>query len=470
MVFSSSTFLVYFLPLLLLLYAVCPQRFRNYLLLLASILFYSWGAPKFIFVILGTTLADFFLVREIYASRNPLRRKTFLVISICINLGLLAWFKYFDFFAQNISALFGIQDPGLVEIALPLGISFYTFETITYVVDVYRGTHPPQKNFLNYLLYILFFPKMIVGPIIRYHEIAGQIEDRSQFEKAEERISGFIRFCIGLAKKVLIANLIGRYVAGAFSPQLHELSGGTAWLAAFAFILQLYFDFSGYSDMAIGLGRMFGFRLPENFNNPLTANSLTDFWRRWHITLSAWMKNYLYLSLGGNRVKFSRLLLNLWIVFLLSGLWHGASWNFIIWGALHGLVIILERLFLLKIYERMGRIIPMLITIFVVVVAGVFFKTETLAEAGKFLSAMFGGGKGNFISPAVDFWLPFSLAIFFSFFAFPKAGQRFQQIVFSGTNYFSGTFSLSIVAIILLIFSLAFITASDFNPFIYFRF
>lgn len=470
MVFSSSIFLVYFLPALLLLYAVCPQRLRNLLLLAASIVFYSWGAPAFLFVILGTTLLDFFLVREIHASQHTFRRKLFLTISVCVNVGLLAWFKYSDFFIQNIKALFGNPQNQILEIAIPLGISFYTFETITYVVDVYRGTHSPQKSFFNYLLYILFFPKMIVGPIIRYHEIAGQIADRSAFENTEERIAGFIRFCIGLAKKVLVANLIGKYVAGAFSPQLHELSAGTAWLASFAFILQLYFDFSGYCDMAIGLGRMFGFRLPENFNNPLTATSLTDFWKRWHITLGAWMKNYLYLPLGGNRVKFSRLLLNLWIVFLLSGLWHGASWNFVLWGAMHGMVIVIERLFLLKVYERIGKFIPMLITILVVTVAGVLFKTENLSQAGRFFSAMFAGGNGSFIAPQFDFWLPFSVALFFSFFALPKTGERIQAFVFSGANSFAGKISLSVIAIVLLIVSLAFVTATDFNPFIYFRF
>lgn len=469
MVFSSSIFLVYFLPVLVLLYAVTPQRFRNYLLLLASILFYAWGAPRFIFVILGTTLLDFFLVREIHASHDLRRRKLFLVISVCVNLGLLAWFKYFNFFAENISALFGIKDPAL-EIALPLGISFYTFETITYVVDVYRGIHPPQKNFLNYLLYILFFPKMIVGPIIRYHEIAGQIEDRTATENAETRIAGFIRFCIGLGKKVLIANLIGKYVNGVFSPAFQGLSAANAWLGAIAFILHLYYDFSGYSDMAVGLGRMFGFRLPENFNNPLTAQSLTEFWQRWHITLSAWMKNYLYLPLGGNRVPFPRLLLNLWIVFLLSGFWHGASWNYLLWGAAHGFIILLERLFLLKFYKRIGRIIPMLLTVLFVSLAGVIFKTENLSHAGKYFSAMFGIAKGDYVSPAADFWLPFWLAILFAFFVLLPSGEKIQRAFFEGATRFSLRISFSLLAVFLFVLSLAFVTASGFNPFLYFRF
>jgi len=327
MVFSSTVFLVYFLPVLLLLYTIVPQGLRNYLLLAASIFFYSWGAPRFLFVILGTTLLDFFLVSYMYKAAEQRLKKLLMVISISINLGLLFYFKYFDFFIGTLSSLFGVGYSGVATIALPLAISFYTFETVTYVVDVYRGKHPPQENFGNYLLYILFFPKMILGPIIAYHEIASQLSNRIANEKFALRITGFVRFSIGLAKKVLIADLLAVYVSGVFSPEIRDISALNVWIGAFAFLLRLYFDFSGYSDMAIGLGKMFGFNLPENFNNPLTSASLTEFWKRWHMTLGNWMKNYLYIPLGGNHVTVKRLLFNLWIVFLLSGLWHGASWN-----------------------------------------------------------------------------------------------------------------------------------------------
>lgn len=329
MIFSSILFLLYFLPAFLLLYALAPKKAKNPILLASSIFFYSWGAPKFIFVILGTTLLDFFLVKKIAGSDSIKARKLFLTLSISVNVGLLFYFKYVNFFIENFNTVFhqlGLAEIPWVSVILPIGISFYTFETITYVVDVYRKEHEPQKNFWDYLLYILFFPKLIAGPIVRYNDFAKQLQSHFANENLSNRIQGLIRFIIGLSKKVLIANQLGLVADNVFIWDYELLDSFSAWMALLAFSFQLYFDFSGYSDMAIGLALMLGIKIPENFDNPYVSKSITEFWRRWHISLGSWMKNYLYIPLGGNQSsKKSRIYLNLWLVFIASGFWHGAS-------------------------------------------------------------------------------------------------------------------------------------------------
>jgi alginate O-acetyltransferase complex protein AlgI len=341
MVFSSIVFLYYFLPLFLIVYYAVGRNYKNAVILCGSIFFYAWGAPKFIFVILGTTVIDFYVVRLMDAAKQKRSKKLLLATSLCINLGMLFYFKYSNFFVENLNTILhsaGIQTLSWTKLVLPIGISFYTFETLTYVVDVYRGVHKPLKNFWDYQLYIILFPKLIAGPIIRFHEFADQVYDHADHETIDNKLRGFYRFLIGLGKKVLIANAVGLAANKIFALPAEQLGTMQAWFGALAYTFQIYFDFSGYSDMAIGLGLMMGFRFPENFNNPYTALSITDFWRRWHITLGAWMREYLYIPLGGNRVKSKgRLYLNLWLVFLASGLWHGAAWGFIIWGAYHGL-------------------------------------------------------------------------------------------------------------------------------------
>ncbi|HPB54143.1 MAG TPA: MBOAT family O-acyltransferase, partial [Saprospiraceae bacterium] len=309
MVFSSIVFVLYFLPVFLVLYFIIDRRYKNVLILVSSILFYAWGAPKFIFVILGTTLLDFILVHYMDRMDTDWKRKVMLSISIVVNLGLLVYFKYSNFFIENINLFLsglGFNEVAWTKLVLPIGISFYTFETITYVVDVYRRIHRPLTNFWDYQLYIILFPKLIAGPIVRYHEIADQITDRSANENNENRLTGFYRFVIGLSKKVLIANQMGAQADMIFSQDYHQLSMMHAWVGILAYTFQIYFDFSGYSDMAIGIGRMMGFRLPENFNSPYTSGSITEFWRRWHITLGKWMRNYLYIPLGGNRISSGR--------------------------------------------------------------------------------------------------------------------------------------------------------------------
>ncbi|RME19944.1 MAG: MBOAT family protein, partial [Bacteroidetes bacterium] len=378
MIFASVTFLLYFLPLFILIYQVVPKSFKNGIILMGSILFYSWGGPKFIFAILLTTFLDFIFVQKMYAARSFAIKRLWLILSLCMNLGMLFYFKYANFFIENISYIFGmeVQWP---KVLLPIGISFYTFESITYMVDVYRGIHPPLKNFWQYQTYILLFPKLIAGPIVRYHEIADQIVNR--VESYDKKIHGLVLFCVGLAKKVILANTIGRQADEVFAMSLENIDTMAAWVGALSYTFQIYFDFSGYSDMAIGLCKIMGFDIPENFNNPYISQSVTEFWRRWHITLGKWMKNYLYIPLGGNRVGQWRTLMNLWIVFLLSGWWHGAGWNFVLWGAYHGLFLVLERYRLLRIYEHLPSLLRVAVTFIIVVTGWVLFRNEDVHYA-----------------------------------------------------------------------------------------
>lgn len=476
MVFSSITFLVYFLPLLLLVYFLSPDKIKNYVLLLASIFFYSWGAPRFVFVILVTTTLDFYLVKIMSDSSSKKRRKLFLVISLCLNLGLLLYFKYCNFFIENLNSLLVLlrsEDIKWIGIALPIGISFYTFETITYVVDVYRKEHRPLSNFLEYQLYILFFPKLIAGPIIRFSQISDQIRGRFANYDLDMILNGFFRFVLGLSKKVFLANTIGLTANAVFSSDSHTLGTADCWIGAIAYSFQIYFDFSGYSDMAIGLAKMFGFRFPENFENPYTANSITEFWKRWHISLGSWMKNYLYIPLGGNRVSSNkRLYFNLGLVFLLCGFWHGAAWTFIVWGLFYGAWLILEKIFLLKWLSKIGRS-SLLYTSVIILTAGVIFRSDNLSQAFSIIGKMFRWSLSGLhhITVGNKAMFVFFLCTIFSFFILLPYGERIQKYLFyKEDKSIKAQFlviSLSLCAFILL---LGIITSSNFNPFIYFRF
>ena len=476
MVFSSITFLVYFLPLLLLVYFLSPDKIKNYVLLLASIFFYSWGAPRFVFVILVTTTLDFYLVKIMSDSSSKKRRKLFLVISLCLNLGLLLYFKYCNFFIENLNSLLVLlrsEDIKWIGIALPIGISFYTFETITYVVDVYRKEHRPLSNFLEYQLYILFFPKLIAGPIIRFSQISDQIRGRFANYDLDMILNGFFRFVLGLSKKVFLANTIGLTANAVFSSDSHTLGTADCWIGAIAYSFQIYFDFSGYSDMAIGLAKMFGFRFPENFENPYTANSITEFWKRWHISLGSWMKNYLYIPLGGNRVSSNkRLYFNLGLVFLLCGFWHGAAWTFIVWGLFYGAWLILEKIFLLKWLSKIGRS-SLLYTSVIILTAGVIFRSDNLSQAFSIIGKMFRWSSSGLhhITVGNKAMFVFFLCTIFSFFILLPYGERIQKYLFyKEDKSIKAQFlviSLSLCAFILL---LGIITSSNFNPFIYFRF
>ncbi len=470
MLFSSITFLFYFLPAFLLLYYLTPFRFRNYCLLLGSVVFYSWGGPVFIFVILCTTAMDYVLVKQIEKTNSKAKKKQFLYLSLLLNLGLLFGFKYLQFFVENLNILLGwvaLKGITMPDIVLPIGISFFTFESLTYVIDVYRGEQRTLSNFGNYLTYILMFPKLIAGPIIPYNKIGSQIEIKRQ-ALPSDRLKGFMRFIFGLSKKVLIANILGETVDQIYKNDLVNMDTSLAWLVSIAYTMQLYFDFSGYSDMAIGLGQMLGFRIPENFNFPYISKSITEFWKRWHISLGNWMRNYLYIPLGGNRGGKYATYINLWIVFLISGFWHGAGWNYIIWGAYHGFFLVVERLFLHK-YLKNG--LGIIYVFFITNIGWVFFKNEDLNTAFQLIQHMFSFEFVNTFSLSPRFCIVLSIALVFSLMGAIKPLE--EQIQDDERLFFKNNFRLATVytiCVVCFLLSTSYLLAEGFNPFIYFRF
>ncbi len=473
MVFSSIFFLLYFLPLFLVLYFCSPTRWKNGVALLGSCFFYAWGAPQFFFVLIFALVADYYLVRLMQYSSLP-RKKWLLWLSLLLNISLLAIAKYLNFFIDSVNSVLQVVDIGgfsLVNIILPIGISFITFQKISYVVDCYQGKAKPLENFFDYGLYILFFPQLIAGPIVRFNEIASQLIDRKAQETIDHKLSGLLRFVTGLAKKVIIANTLGLVVDEVFAMETMDIQSGLAWIAILAYSLQIYFDFSGYSDMAIGIALMLGFKFPENFNFPYNATSITNFWQRWHITLSNWMRDYLYIPLGGNRVSRRRLYLNLWTVFLISGLWHGAAWTFILWGAWHGLFLVLDRIFLKDTLNKFGKVPATIITFFIVLIGWVFFRSLDISYALGYLGRMFAF---DFSSPGIfigqKFWMIFGLAIGLIFLGNFQFIERISTTWYLNTNRIGILFFKSLATVIVAWICIANIFASDFNPFIYFKF
>ena len=472
MVFSSLFFLCVFLPAFLICFYFSQIKSRKKVILQFSILFYAWGAPMFIIFLLASSVFDYFISK--YLEPKKINRKLFLWASLMLNIALLAYFKYANFFFQNIVTAvesIGFQKITFSEVLLPIGISFFTFQKISYTMDVYSGKNKRLTNFWDYLLYIIMFPQLIAGPIIRYQDISNQIInfDDNKFNK---KLTGLYRFIIGLSKKVLIANTFALIVEQVNAIGIHSMSALDAWTGALAYSFQIYFDFAGYSDMAIGLGLMIGFRFPENFNFPYLAKSVTEFWQRWHITLGTWMRDYLYLPLGGNRVSKYRTYFNLIFVFFISGFWHGANWNFIVWGLFHGLFLIIERAWLSSFLKKMPNIIQVFYTFFIVVVGWVFFSKD-LDLAILFLKKMFSfSGSSLSIQSDLKIWLIISLGILFSFMA----------INTKLLNYFNGFIDMIsseklrysipsfLIISLLLILSFLSIVSSDFNPFIYYRF
>jgi alginate O-acetyltransferase complex protein AlgI len=471
MVFSSTLFLAWFLPLFLGLYTLADHRYKNLVILFGSVVFYAWGAPKFIFVVLLTTFLDFHLVKWMAEAGDERRRKRLLWASVGLNLGLLACFKYSNFFIDNFNGMLealGMGTLGWTEIVLPLGLSFFIFESLTYVFDVYRKVHPPLRNFWDYQMYILFFPKLIAGPIVRFHEIAAQVRTRTH--TPDHLLTGFYRFCLGLGKKVIIANAVGSTAQMYLGAEAADLSAGEAWLGMAAFYIQVYFDFSGYSDMALGLARMMGFDLPENFNSPYISRSIQEFWQRWHITLGSWMRQYLYIPLGGNHGSTALTYRNLALVFLASGLWHGASWNFVLWGMYHGTWLILERLFLLKMMARIPGLLRMAFTNAVVLVGCVLFSTHDFGQASAYFGAMFGGGPGTGLVPTMEFWLLAPVALAFAWMNALPFLRGIERRVFATTQTLPWHALLLPLSLGLFYLCLAIVSWSPYNPFIYFRF
>lgn len=470
MLFSSTFFLLYFLPAFLTLYFIIPTRFKNLFTLMASMVFFAWGAPMFVFVLSGAVLVDFALAHLIHRNEGR-RRKIFFAIGIVFNVSILLYFKYFNFFMDNFNSalgLAGLHQFSFVRVALPIGISFFVFHELSYIIDVYRRVKPPMKNIVDYGLYIFLFPQLIAGPIIRFNEIADQIIDRKFRDNAENRFSGLFRFSIGLAKKVLIANVLGAEADKIFALPADELDATSAWVGVLCYTFQIYFDFSGYSDMAIGLARTMGFIFPENFNHPYISQNITEFWRRWHMSLSRWMRDYLYISLGGNKVSVSRMYFNLCLVFLISGFWHGAEWTFIFWGAYHGLFLILDRLFLIRLTSGLGRLPVTVITFFLVIIGWVFFRAENVEQGFRFLSKMFSFSFSEYIfSPQLI--LVFIMAAAISFWPLlAKQGRSFEWPSGSISLVKTGGYFIAIIFLIGL--CVGEITSTGFNPFIYFKF
>lgn len=395
MVFSDPLFLFGFLPFVLTLHTLAPKRWRNAVLLAASLGFYCWGEAQFVAVMLGSIGLNYLLGIKIENCQDLSRKKRWLELAVCANLAILILFKYTNFILENLGGFTGLKTDLWTKIHLPIGISFFTFQAMSYVIDVYRGQVKAQRNFLSLALYVASFPQLIAGPIVRYCDVSRQLARRVlTFEKFSY---GVQRFIIGLGKKVIIANVAAEIADKAFAIQASELTTCDAWLGAFAYSLQIYFDFSGYSDMAIGLGYMFGFRFIENFNYPYISRSITEFWRRWHISLSTWFRDYLYIPLGGNRFGRSRTYANLMIVFVLCGLWHGASWTFLLWGLYHGVFLILERQGLSRLL-KLDRPTSHAYTLLVVMGGWVLFRCESLSQSASFYGAMVGLSEGFALS------------------------------------------------------------------------
>lgn len=460
MIFSSLLFLFIFLPIFLLSYYLLPARFRNLLLFFASLFFYAWGEPIYVSIMLFSTLLDYTCGRIIDCFRDhSYLPKIGLGLSLLGNLGLLCYFKYADFFITNINLALGTSW-GLLELALPIGISFYTFQTMSYTIDLYRGKISVQKNIINFGAYVTMFPQLIAGPIVTYNHIEKEINYRTL--NLERFSQGSIRFIEGLGKKVLLANNIGLLWDQISTLTPSELSVVSAWLGMIAFGLQLYFDFSGYSDMAIGLGHMLGFSFPENFNYPYISRSVTEFWRRWHITLGSWFREYIYIPLGGNRVSTARFYSNLFVVWFLTGFWHGAGWNFIIWGLFFGFIMVIERGFLLKILEKFPRCIAHFYLILTILISWVFFSHDLLSDALSYIGVMLGNAS-TFINTQTLYELSnfYVLLILGFLFATPLMNNLKSRL----PNWILYCFYLGV-----LILCTAYLVDATYNPFLYFRF
>ena len=466
MVFASHIFIFYFLPIVLLVYYALPKH-RNFFLLAASYVFYGWWDPWFVLLMLFATLVNYIGGQVIASSGNNRRRQhVALVVSVSISLSLLGFFKYFMFAQQNLSWVlqqFGADALPIYQVILPVGISFFIFQSISYTVDVYRGDAPPVRSFWDFACFVALFPQLIAGPIVRYNTIADQLVSRTH--TTDKFSSGVALFILGLAKKLFLANLIGKSADAVFSAESPGMFD--AWFGVIAYAFQIYFDFAAYSDMAVGLGRMFGFEFPRNFNAPYRAESITDFWRRWHISLSTFLRDYLYIPLGGNRVSERRIYINLTIVMLLGGLWHGSSWAFLIWGAYHGVLLAFERWRGKKsVYGMLPHSLRVLITFVLVLFSWVLFRCPTLAEAIQYFKAMFSfsGADGGSLLLAGEIYTPgnFVLMIFCAVLVTQKV-QSFDWVK-------QLTWFKSILLLILFCFSLAAMFAQTFNPFLYFQF
>lgn len=466
MVFSSTIFLCVYLPLVLLGYYICPKKGRNLFLLIASLVFYAWGEPKYVFLMIFSILVNYIFGRLMDKNRGRQKRmKLLLVLSVVIDLGLLSVFKYTDFIITNVNAIFG-SSFDLLKIALPIGISFYTFQAMSYTIDVYRDDVRVQKNLIDFGMYITMFPQLIAGPIVRYADVQDQLAERSV--TTADFSEGVMRFVVGLGKKVLLANQMGAVWSDIYALG-GDVSALMAWTGAIAYTFQIYFDFSGYSDMAIGLGRMFGFKFPENFRYPYQSVSITDFWRRWHITLSTWFKEYLYIPLGGNRCGLARQALNLLIVWSLTGFWHGAGWNFVMWGLYYFVILFIEKLFLLKALDKLPKFFRHVYALLLIVIGWVIFASDDVGVLLPYLGSMF-GANGAVGGMDVYTLLTKAVLLIICCVASTELPKRLFLSATGAMNEKAAFTIKSVMTIALLALSMILLIGDSYNPFLYFRF
>ncbi len=468
MIFSSITFLYLFLPIVLCVYFILPTKMRNFWLFVTSLTFYFFGERALTSLLLFSSIVDYVLSLIIEANRDKKAvMKLCIVTSMCVNLGLLGYFKYADFFIGNVNTIFGMSFP-LTNVALPIGISFYTFQTMSYTIDVYRGTAHAQKNFISFGAFVSLFPQLVAGPIVRYTDIAAELDSRKS--TLSEVSDGVVRFALGLAKKVLLANGIG-----ALCEQFEvtdEKSVILYWACAIGYMLQVYLDFSAYSDMAIGIGKILGFKFPENFNYPFISRSISEFWRRWHMTLGGWFRDYVYFPLGGSRVSRPRWIFNLAVVWALTGFWHGAEWNFVLWGVYFGVLIALEKLFLGKYIEKLPKALQHIYVILIVLVSFVIFRYEKVSVSAGFIKGLFGFGNIPFVNESSiyilrSFGLLFVVSIVASL-PFVK-----QLVLHMQTNKKCAVVLdvlKPVCVVVMFVLCTAKLIDGSFNPFLYFRF
>ena len=465
MVFSSLVFLFIFLPAVLALYYITPRRFRNLTLFVADLVFYAWGEPKLVILMMVSIVVNYAAGILLGLSRKKKKlSKLILILDIVINLGLLGFFKYAGFIGETLNFVLPFVNIPVIKVALPIGISFYTFQTMSYTIDVYRNTVSVQKNFITFGTYVSLFPQLIAGPIVRYEDVAAQLMSRR--ESLEQFSSGVKLFLIGLSKKILIANEMG-HLWDAVRESGAQSGALGAWVGIIAYTFQIYYDFSGYSDMAIGLGRMFGFEFIKNFDYPYISRSITEFWRRWHISLGTWFREYVYIPLGGNRHGLARQIINIWVVWFLTGMWHGASWNFILWGLYFGILLVLEKSFLLKVLKKLPVFISHIYALLLIVLGWVLFYFEDMGKLGEFVGRLFGSSgltAGTNITVTILSYVPLLIAA--AVFSTPLAGFLYKKIKSVPVRYVFE--NAACIAAMLL--CTAELVSSDYNPFLYFKF
>ena len=471
MLFSSTVFLFLFLPAVLILYYIVPRKVRNLILFVFSLVFYAWGEPVYVFLMIASTVVAYItglLADKTKEGRKPWVPKASLIVAILWNMGLLLFFKYTDFFIGNANDLFGMHIK-LLGLKLPIGISFYSFQTLSYVIDVYRGDVAAQKNYLTLGTYVALFPQLIGGPIVRYKDVALQLAQRK--ETLSQFAEGVKRFAIGLGKKVLLANSIGALFDTISSTPQENMSVAAAWLGIIAYTFQIYFDFSGYSDMAIGLGKMFGFDFLENFNYPYISDSITEFWRRWHMSLSSWFRDYVYIPLGGNRKGKLRQCVNIMIVWFLTGFWHGANWNFMIWGVYFGVILLCEKLFLLKVLTRIPKVIGHIYALILIVIGWGIFAFDDFGKLTQNFKNMFGISDIKFINDQTFAWLVgYAVTFVILILASTPAIRKLGAVVKNGFPALYSCVLQPVMVLALLVLCTAYLAGNSFNPFLYFRF